>query len=118
MAFSRRRNGGSFAVPTFMRIDGQTRSVPRQLEFFSLGGVLSIWWNPSFLELPWILAAASLVLLSCWDVFKGAGRVDFILIGLAGYELMVGLTEERPTPLLVSERFDTTRGTRAGSSSR
>jgi hypothetical protein len=54
-----------------------------------------MWWSPTVLELPWIVVAASLLLLSCWDVFKGAGRVDFILIGLAAYELLIGLTEEK-----------------------
>ena len=78
-----------------MRIDRQPDSTTQRLEFFSLGGVLSMWWSPALLELPWIVAAASLVLLSCWDVFKGAGRVDFMLIGLAGYELVIGLTEEK-----------------------
>lgn len=44
--------------------------------------------------LPWTIASAALLLLSCWDVFRGAWRVDFIMIGLAGYELVIGLTEE------------------------
>ena len=78
-----------------MRIDRQTSSIAQRLEFFSLGGVLSIWWSPTVVELPWIVAAASLVLLSCWDVLEGAGRVDFMLIGLAAYELLIGLTEEK-----------------------
>jgi hypothetical protein len=81
-----------------MRIDRQSCSTAQRLEFFSLGGVLSIWWSPAILELPWVVAAASLVLLSCWDVFDGAGRVDFILIGLAAYELLIGLTEEKKEP--------------------
>lgn len=81
-----------------MRIDRQPSSIAQRLEFFSLGGVLSIWWSPSVLELPWIVAAASLVLLSCWDVFDGAGRVDFMLIGLSAYELLIGLTEEKKEP--------------------
>ena len=81
-----------------MRIDRHPGSIAQRLEFFSLGGVLSIWWSPTVLELPWIVTAASLVLLSCWDVFKGAGRVDFILIGLAAYELLIGLTEEKKEP--------------------
>ena len=81
-----------------MRIDRHPGSIAQRLEFFSLGGVLSIWWSPTVLELPWIVTAASLVLLSCWDVFKGAGRVDFMLIGLAAYELLIGLTEEQKEP--------------------
>ena len=89
-----------FAMRFLMRIDRQPDSITEHLEFFSLGGVLSMWWSPAFLELPWIVAAASLALLSCWDVFEGAGRVDFMLIGLAAYELLIGLTEEKkdPTP--------------------
>jgi hypothetical protein len=89
------RNGGRFAVGCSVRIDRRASLAPQRLEFFSLGGVLSILWRPPILELPWVVAAASLVLLSCWDVFKGAGRVDFILIGLAAYELLIGLTEEK-----------------------
>ncbi len=81
-----------------MRIDRAPSSITQRLEFFSLGGVLSIWWSPGVLELPWIVAAASLVLLSCWDAFDGAGRVDFMLIGLAAYELLIGLTEEKKEP--------------------
>jgi hypothetical protein len=77
-----------------MRIDQQHFFLPSRLEFFSLGGVLRIWWTPRVLELPWIIASASLLLLSCWDVFDGAGRMDFILLGLAGYELVIGFTEE------------------------
>ena len=49
-----------------------------------------------------IVASASLLLLSCWDLFDGAGRMDFIVMGLAGYELVIGFTEEggrgRATP--------------------
>ena len=72
----------------------------RNLEFFSLGGLLRIWWTPRVVELPWIIAAVSLMLLSCWDVFDGAGagRMDFILLGLAGYELVIGFTEEGEQP--------------------
>jgi hypothetical protein len=72
---------------------GQTRP---HLEFFSLGGLLAILWRPSVQLLPWIIASATLFLLSCWDVFRGAGRMDFILMGLAAYELVIGLTEEQP----------------------
>jgi hypothetical protein len=64
------------------------------MEFFSLGGLLRIWWTPRVVELPWIVASASLLLLSCWDVFDGTGRMDFIVMGLAAYELVIGFTEE------------------------
>jgi peptidoglycan/LPS O-acetylase OafA/YrhL len=78
-----------------MRIDSRRRQTKRRLEFFSLGGVLAILWRPRVRELPWIAASATLLLLSCWDVFRGAGRVDFILMGLAAYELVIGFTEEQ-----------------------
>jgi hypothetical protein len=81
-----------------MWIDRRQSFLPSRLELFSLGGVLRIWWTPRVLELPWIIASASLLLLSCWDVFDGAGRMDFILLGLAGYELVIGFTEEEVQP--------------------
>jgi hypothetical protein len=77
-----------------MLMDRHHSSTLPHLEFFSLGGVLATWWSPRSLVLPWVVAAGVLLLLSCWDVFGGAGRADFILIGLAGYELVIGLTEE------------------------
>jgi hypothetical protein len=67
---------------------------PACLEFFSLGGVLSAIWKPRLVPLPWMVAAFLLVALGCWDLARGAGRVDFILIGLAGYECVLGLTED------------------------
>jgi hypothetical protein len=63
------------------------------LEFFSLGGLLRSFWRTRPELLPYIVAASILSLLSCWDLFRGAGRADFILLGLAGYELVLGLTE-------------------------
>jgi hypothetical protein len=81
-----------------MRIAQRHTFSPSRLEFFSLGGLLRIWWTPRFVELPWIVASASLLLLSCWDVLDGAGRMDFIVMGLAGYELVIGFTEEAEQP--------------------
>jgi hypothetical protein len=80
----------------------QRPSTLPHLEFFSLGGVLATWWRPRNLVMPWVVSAAVLLLLSCWDVFGRAGRADFILIGLAGYELLIGLTEEGDQP----DRFE------------
>ena len=85
-------------MPFSMRIDQPDSFLPSRLEFFSLGGLLRIWWTPRVLELPWIIASALLLLLSCWDLFDGAGRMDFILLGLAGYELVIGFTEEQGQP--------------------
>ena len=66
---------------------------PAQLEFFSLGGVLSYFWHSRSTILPYVLTAFVLSVLSCWDLMRGAGRADFIMLGLAAYELTLGLTE-------------------------
>ena len=68
--------------------------LPATLEFFSLGGLLAVVWKPRVVPLPWVLAASMLVVLGCWDLVRAPGRVDFILLGLAGYELALGLTED------------------------
>ena len=41
---------------------------------------------------PWLLSAAVLVSLACWDPLARGGRVDSILLGLAAYELLIALT--------------------------
>ena len=64
-----------------------------KLEYFSAGSVLARWWQPSHLA-PWLVSATALTVLACVDVITGYGRVDFVLLGLAAYELMIGLTEE------------------------
>jgi hypothetical protein len=76
--------------------------LPARLEFFSLGGILGVFWKPHTTLMPWLLASFGLGLLSCWDLFRGRGGVDLIVMGLAAYELAIGLTEEpalsrRPT---------------------
>ncbi len=70
--------------------------IPQRLEFFSLGGVLATFWSPRVQLLPWIGTASALILLGSWDLLRGAGRVDMIVMGLAGYELTIGLSEETP----------------------
>lgn len=71
------------------------RDMRARFEFFSLGGVFGFIWHSRTQLFPGIVAASILALLSCWDLFRGAGRVDFILLGLAGYELVLGLTEQQ-----------------------
>ena len=61
---------------------------------FSLGGVISKQWRAPFQMAPWLAAALALSALGCWDLFRGFGRADFVLLGLAGYELVIGLTED------------------------
>jgi len=60
---------------------------------FSLGWMLSKTWRAPFQMAPWLASAFVLSVLGCWDLFRGFGRADFILLGLAGYELVIGLTE-------------------------
>ena len=67
----------------------------RHLEFFSLGGVLALVWKPRSPSLPWIVAALALLAVGSWDLSTRLGRVDFVLMAsIAGYELIMGLTEE------------------------
>ena len=68
--------------------------LPDRLEFFSVGGVLAVFWKPDLRLLPWLVSSLVLLLLGCWDLFRGVARVDLILMGLAGYELVIGLTDD------------------------
>ena len=68
--------------------------LPESLEYFSLGGVLATYWKPRQLLLPWAVSSSGLCVLSFWDVVTRSGKIDFILLGLAAYELALGLTEE------------------------
>lgn len=65
-----------------------------KVEYFSLGGLLALWWQPRTLLLPWLVVAVTLAGLGCWDLLARGGSVDFILVGLAGYELVMGLTDD------------------------
>jgi hypothetical protein len=69
-------------------------SIPKRLEFFSLGGVLATFWRPRRVALPWIVSAVLLMMLGGWDLLRGMGRFDLVMGGLAGYELVLGLTED------------------------
>jgi hypothetical protein len=95
---------GAGAGPAQARalLPGRRMRLPQHLEFFSLGGLVANVWKPQVRVLPWVGAAAALMLLSCWDVFRGAGRIDLIVMGLAGYELVIGLTED-PAAQLVQD---------------
>jgi hypothetical protein len=67
----------------------------RSLPLFSLGGVLSAACSTRLSCTPWIVAATGLLAFAVWDPITRGGQPDFILMGLAGYELVIGLTEER-----------------------
>ena len=61
--------------------------------FFSLGVLVRRCWRTPSTLAPFGLAAGVLTALSLWDWIARSGRVDFVLLGLAGYELILGLTE-------------------------
>jgi hypothetical protein len=61
---------------------------------FSLGHVLARWWQPAYPLLPWAFTSAMLTLGAMWDFWSRRGPIDYTLLGLAAYELMIGLLEE------------------------
>ena len=68
---------------------GTPARAPRQArrwrgEFFSLGGLLA----------PWAFSAGLLTALAFSDPVLRDGEVDAILVGLAAYELLIGLTRD------------------------
>ncbi len=65
--------------------------------FFTIGGtIIRRWWRPNVVWLPWAVSAALLSLAAFWDLLDRGAGIDFIVLGLAGYELVIGLTEEEP----------------------
>lgn len=77
--------------------------------FFSLGGLLSRMWRTRSPITPWICASSLLTSGAIWDKMRTGGPIDFVLLGLAAYELVIGLTEEEPSSTLApaSERVET-----------
>jgi hypothetical protein len=68
--------------------------------FFSLGGLLVRWWPawPLWIS-PWSATALMLATAAFWDAAQRGGEVDFILLGLAGYEVVIGLTQGAQLPV-------------------
>jgi hypothetical protein len=64
-------------------------------EFFSLGGLLAPFATTRLTLAPWAFSAAFLTVLASWDPVARSGEFDAILMGLAAYELLIGLTTER-----------------------
>jgi hypothetical protein len=58
---------------------------------FTLGGTLARIWRPAYGLLPWALTSALLTIAGLWDYWTGRGPVEWIVVGLAAYELMIGL---------------------------
>jgi hypothetical protein len=76
--------------------------------FFSLGGLLARVWHARNPVTPWVCASSVLAAGAIWDKMRTGGPIDFVLLGLAGYELVIGLTEE-PEPASLApatERVD------------
>jgi hypothetical protein len=65
------------------------------LEFFTLGGALSRLWRPNYPLLPWALTSALLMVAGLWDHWVDRGPVEWIVVGLAAYELMMGLLSDK-----------------------
>ena len=61
---------------------------------FSLGGVIARMWRPGLVLLPWALSSALLTVAAMWDYWSRGGSIDYLVLGLAAYELMIGLLEE------------------------
>ena len=73
--------------------------------FFSLGGFLSHFWRPAYLLLPWAFTSAMLTVIALWDRWTRGGAIDYTVLGLAAYELMIGLMEEdAPVPAIEAAR--------------
>ena len=73
--------------------------------FFSLGGFLSRFWQPAYILLPWAFTSAMLTVVALWDRWTRGGAIDYTVLGLAAYELMLGLMEEdAPEPATRSVR--------------
>jgi hypothetical protein len=61
---------------------------------FSLGGLVARLWSPRLFLLPWALCSAMLTVAAMWDYWSCGGEIDYLVLGLAAYELMIGLMEE------------------------
>jgi hypothetical protein len=61
---------------------------------FSLGGVIARLWQPGLVLLPWAFSSAMLTAAGMWDYWARGADIDYLVLGLAAYELMIGLMEE------------------------
>jgi hypothetical protein len=66
---------------------------------FSLGGVLARVWHPRYPLLPWALTSALLMTAGLWDYWTVGAPVEWVVVGLSAYELMIGLLDvPEPVP--------------------
>jgi hypothetical protein len=75
-----------------------------------MGGLLARYWRTRSPITPWIFASSVLTSGALWDTVRTGGPIDFIMLGLAAYELVIGLTEEPAAAVLaaVHDRDDGT----------
>jgi hypothetical protein len=72
---------------------------------FSLGALLARAWKPAYALLPWALTSAMLTTAAMWDFWTRGGAIEYTVLGLAAYELMMGLMEDEvPVAVDLSER--------------
>jgi hypothetical protein len=76
------------------REQGRSRKQRWRGEFFSLGGLLAPHATSRLAVAPWAFSAALLTALAFSDPVLRGGEVDAILVGLAAYELLIGLTRD------------------------
>jgi hypothetical protein len=75
--------------------------------FFSMGGLLARCWRTRSPVTPWICASSLLTAGALWDAVRTGGPIDFVMLGVAGYELVIGLTEEpTSTALAIAQTSD------------
>jgi hypothetical protein len=68
--------------------------VPRQrVALFSLGRLIERCWPGKPRWLSWVASSSLLTIAACADPMRRGGYVDFVMIGLALYELLIGVLE-------------------------
>ena len=72
--------------------------------FFTLGGALARVWRPACPLLPWALTSALLMTAGMWSYWSQGGPIEWIVVGLSAYELMLGLMEEERLSDLVARQ--------------
>ena len=68
---------------------------------FSLGALLARAWQPSYPLLPWALTGALLTTAAMWDFWSRGGAIEYTVLGLAAYQLMMGLMEDEVVATVV-----------------
>ncbi len=64
------------------------------------GALLARTWKPTYTLLPWALTSAMLTTAAMWDFWTRGGPIDYTVLGLAAYELMMGLMEDEVAVLV------------------